>query len=124
MEVEVNTLRVANKDEESNAQDLRINLDILEEKREKSGMCQAAYKHATERYYNQRVKEKAFRVGEYVLRKNKASQAQPQGKLGPTWEGPYKFTEANRNGAYVLETMEGRQIPKTWNARNLKKYFF
>ncbi|XP_023746717.1 uncharacterized protein LOC111894856 [Lactuca sativa] len=88
MEVAVNTLRVANKDEESNIKDLRINLDILEEKREESGVRQAAYKHATERYYNQRVKEKAFKVGEYVLRKNEASRAQPQGKLGPTWEGP------------------------------------
>ncbi|XP_023770200.2 uncharacterized protein LOC111918806 [Lactuca sativa] len=124
MEVAVNTVRVANKDEESNAQDLRINLDILEEKHEKSGMRQAAYKHATERYYNHRVKEKAFRFGEYVLRKNEASRAQPQGKLGPTWEGPYRVTEANKNGAYVLETMEGRQIPRTWNARNLKKYLF
>ena len=52
MEVAVNTLRVANQDEESNTQDLRINLDILEEKREESGVRQAAYKHATERYYN------------------------------------------------------------------------
>ena len=32
MEVAVNTLRVANQDEESNTQNLRINLDILEEK--------------------------------------------------------------------------------------------
>ena len=52
MKVAVNTLRVANQDEESNTQNLRINLDILEEKREESGVRQAAYKHATERYYN------------------------------------------------------------------------
>ena len=36
MEVTVGALRVASMDEESNAQDLRINLDILEEKCEKS----------------------------------------------------------------------------------------
>ncbi|XP_023760201.1 uncharacterized protein LOC111908618 [Lactuca sativa] len=124
MEVAVNTLRVANKDEENNVKDLRINLDILEEKCEESGVRQAAYKHATERYYNQRVKENAFKVGEYVFRKNEASRAQPQGKLGPTWEGPYRVMEENRSGAYVLETMEGRPIPRTWNARNLKKCFF
>ena len=75
MELTMSTLRVDSTDEESNTRDLRIILDILEEKHEKSEMRQAAYKHATERYYNQRVKEKAFKVGEYVLRKNEASRA-------------------------------------------------
>lgn len=87
-------------------------------------MRQAAYKRVTKRYYNQMVKEKSFKVGEYVLRRNEASRAQPQGKLGPTWEGPYKIVEANQNRVYILETMEGSQIPRTWNARNLKKFFF
>nr|KAJ0211608.1 hypothetical protein LSAT_V11C400219340 [Lactuca sativa] len=113
MEMMVGTLRSTNADEESNVQDLRLNLDMLEERREKSEIQQAAYKRVAERYYNQRVKERAFRVGEYMLRKNEASRAQPQGKLGPTWEGPYKIIEANRNDAYVLETVEGRQIPRT-----------
>ena len=124
MEMMVGMLRSTNTDEGSNDQDLRLNLDILEEKREKSKIRQAAYKRVTERYYNQRVKERAFSVGEYVLRKNESSRAQPQGKLGPTWEGPYIIIEANRNDAYVLEAVEGRQIPRTWNARNLKKFFF
>ena len=59
-----------------------------------------------------------------MLRKNKAIRAQPQGKLGPVWEGPYRVVEANQNGAYALETMEGREIPRTWNARNLRKFYF
>lgn len=44
--------------------------------------------------------------------------------MGPTWEGSYKIIESNRNDAYALETVEGRQIPRTWNARNLKKFSF
>nr|KAJ0222828.1 hypothetical protein LSAT_V11C200097150 [Lactuca sativa] len=91
MEITVGTLRAVNADEESNAQNLRLNLDVLEERREKLEIHQAAYKHVIERYYNQRVKEKAFRVGEYVLRRNKASRTQTQGKMGLVWEGPYKI---------------------------------
>nr|KAJ0193280.1 hypothetical protein LSAT_V11C800420460 [Lactuca sativa] len=124
MEITIGTLRAVNADEESNAQDLRLNLDVLKERREKSEIRQAAYKCVTERYYNKRVKEKLFRIGEYVLRRSEASRTQPQGKMGLVWEGPYKVIEANRNGAYVLETVEGRRIPRTWNARNLKKFFF
>ena len=33
-----------------------------------------------------------------MLRKNEASQAQPQGKLGLVWEGSYRVVEANQNG--------------------------
>lgn len=82
-------------------------------------MRRVAYKQAIKRYYNQRVKEKSFRMGEYVLRRNKASRAHPQGKLGPIWEGPYKVVQANQNGTYNPETTKGRQIPRTWNAKNL-----
>lgn len=63
MEVAIGTLRTIHTDEKANSQDLRINLGILEERREKSDIRQAAYKRVVERYYNQRVKEKPFRIG-------------------------------------------------------------
>lgn len=47
-------------------------------------------------------------VGDYILRRYEASRAQPQGKMGPVWEGPYKFIESNHIGAHTLETMEGK----------------
>lgn len=94
-----------------NDENLRENLDLLEEWQEHSSMSQAAYKKIVERYYNQRVKNKVFWVGDYVLRKNGVSHAQPRGKLSQTWEGPYKVVEAHHNGSYSLETPEGRQIP-------------
>ena len=68
------------------------------------------------------MKNKAFWVGGYVLRRNEVSHAQPRGKLGQTWEVPYKIIEAHCNGSYSLDTTEGRQIPKTWNAINLRKF--
>ena len=108
--------------EQENSEGLRENLDLLEERHERSSICQATYKKAVERYYNQRVRNKALRVGDYVLRKNEVSHAQPGGKLSQTWEGPYKVIKAHHNGSYSIETPEGRQIPRTLNARNLRKF--
>lgn len=50
MEVMIGTLRTSHTDEDANSQDLRLNLDILEEKRDRASLCQAAYKRGTERY--------------------------------------------------------------------------
>lgn len=58
------------------------NLELIEEKRERSNVWEMTYKSAVEGYYNQRVKEKVFKVGDYILRKNESSHAQPQGKPG------------------------------------------
>ena len=75
-------------EEVSNQVNLRTNLDLLEEKREKAQIRQASYKTMVERFYNRRVRGKACKVGDLVLRKNEASRQESQGKLGPKWEGP------------------------------------
>jgi len=46
-----------------------------------------------------------------------------QGKLAPNWEGPFRITKNLQNGAYRLETLDGKAIPRTWNTRHLKFYF-
>ncbi|GKA49984.1 reverse transcriptase domain-containing protein [Tanacetum coccineum] len=46
-----------------------------------------------------------------------------RGKLGPKWEGPYEVTEALRDGAYRLRSMDGMVLPRTWNIANLKKCY-
>ena len=58
------------------------------------------------------------------IEKIEASRQQDGGKLGPNWEGPYRVVEARRNGSYVLETMEGSQLPPTWNMQNLRRFHF
>ncbi|GFZ11148.1 hypothetical protein Acr_22g0005460 [Actinidia rufa] len=34
------------------------------------------------------------------------------GKLVPNWEGPYKITKLTGKGAYHLEDLEGKQVPR------------
>ena len=110
--------------EENNSNSLRANLDLLDERRETAAIRQAAYKSMVEKHYNRRVKGTTYRSGELVLRKNEASRQQSMGKLGPKWEGPYRVVEAGRSGAYILETMEGKSIPRTWNVDNLRRFHF
>ncbi|GKA80363.1 reverse transcriptase domain-containing protein [Tanacetum coccineum] len=52
-----------------------------------------------------------------------ANHAAVGGKLGPKWEGPYEVTETLGDGAYKLRTMDGVDLPRTWNIANLKKCY-
>lgn len=44
-------------------------------------------------------------------------------KLAPNWEGPYRVTTVAKMGAYYLEDVEERLLPRPWNVSNLKKYY-
>lgn len=74
--------------------------------------------------YNNKVVPRAFKVGDLVLRKASiGARNTERGKLAANWEGPYWVTESTGTGAYKLETLEGREIPCTWNATNLRRYY-
>ncbi|GKA78905.1 hypothetical protein Tco_0785442 [Tanacetum coccineum] len=77
------------KEGNSNEEEMRLNLDLLQERREAAAIREARYKMKMEHYYNKRVRPMSFKVGEYVYRKNEASRVENLGKLGPKWEGPY-----------------------------------
>ena len=65
-------------------------------------------------YYNKRVKLRQLDIGDLVLCKVSAATKDPnQGKLGPTWEGPYRV---------FLETLDEQKLLRPWNIENLKKY--
>jgi len=75
------------------------------------------------KYYNKRVKLRRLNVGDLVLRKVMPDTKDPnQGKLGPTWERPYKVIHYSRQGSYHLETMDRKKLPRPWNIEHLKKY--
>ncbi|XP_076926155.1 uncharacterized protein LOC143589213 [Bidens hawaiensis] len=72
----------------NNESERRLDLMLVEERRELAAMREQNYKRQLQKYYNARLKIFEFNTGDYVLRKNEASRAQAQGKLAPTWEGP------------------------------------
>ncbi|GJW08703.1 reverse transcriptase domain-containing protein [Tanacetum coccineum] len=109
--------------EDENEDELRLNMDLLQERREVAAIREDKYKTKMEQYYNQKVRPTSFKLDKYLFRRNKASRVEDQGKLGPKWEGPYRVTEAYQNGSYKLQTMGGKEVPRTWHAINLRKCY-
>ncbi|GKE53302.1 hypothetical protein Tco_1488458 [Tanacetum coccineum] len=99
--------------EDENEDELRLNIDLLHERRETTTIREAKYKTKMEQYYNQKLRLMLFKPNEYVFRRNEASKVEDQGKLGPKWEGPYRVTEAYQNGSYKLQTMGGKEVSHT-----------
>ncbi|GFZ06625.1 hypothetical protein Acr_18g0007950 [Actinidia rufa] len=124
VEIGMPSFRTLNFNKESNEAELRLNLNLLEEKREKAEIRQAAYKCQVAKYYNQRVRHRSFLPGDLVLRRVTLSTKEPNaGKLGPTWEGPYKVIKVSKPGTCWLEDLNGKALLHPWNAKHLKKYY-
>jgi hypothetical protein len=109
--------------EDDNEENLRADLDLLEERRESAFIREARYKQQVARYYNRRVKHHHFQVGDLVLRNNEVSKAEKLGKLEATWEGPYRIEEDLGKGSYKLADLSGAPLPRTWHVTNLKKFY-
>ncbi|KAJ9561199.1 hypothetical protein OSB04_006359 [Centaurea solstitialis] len=110
---------------DQNAINLSYDLDALEELREKALQTMAAQKGIVERHFNKKVKAKIFQVGDYVLQHVFQNTQEPNaGKLSIKWEGPYIISKVIGNGAYRLTTIKGMEIPRSWNAHHLKRYYF
>ena len=66
-----------------------IELDLVEEDREKARIKNEAIKQQMARKYNKKVSPQEFEEGELVLRKVELQRKpQGEGKLAPNWERP------------------------------------
>jgi hypothetical protein len=45
------------------------------------------------------------------------------GKLQLKWEGPFLVVSSSRPGSYRLKDMDGNDIPRSWNADELRQYY-
>ena len=97
---------------------------MIEERREVARIRMEAQKQRMARYYDSKVKERKFKVGDTVLRQVFQNTKEPgAGALGYSWEGPYQITEVLRSGAYRLADLAGIPLRLPWNAEHLKKYY-
>nr|GEV60393.1 reverse transcriptase domain-containing protein [Tanacetum cinerariifolium] len=122
VEIGMPMYRTAAVDAANNDEELRLNLDLLEERQELAAVREAKSKSKM-MYYNARDCGMAFKPGDFMYRSNDASHAAAGGKLRPKWEGPYEVTEALGNGAYKLRSTDGTVLPRTWNVKNLKRCY-
>uniref|UniRef100_A0A2N9GCT6 Integrase catalytic domain-containing protein n=1 Tax=Fagus sylvatica TaxID=28930 RepID=A0A2N9GCT6_FAGSY len=124
LEVGLPTTRTTEFDVEENESSLRMDLNLVEERRDMARIKLASYQHQMKRGYDKNIRPRSFQVGDLVLRKVVANTRNPNdGKLGPNWEGPYRVTSFAGVGAYRLTDLDGKSVLRPWNICNLKKYF-
>ena len=124
IEIGLKSLRIELASIEYNEEALRLNLDLLDEKRDQVLKRTEDYQRKTARYYEKKVKPRSYKPNDLVLKKLLPARKNPtHGKLGPNWEGLYIVSSFVRPGNYELQTEEGKILPHSWNAEHLKCFY-
>ena len=116
------TLRTQSFNPNDNDKLLERSLDLIEERRESAMVQLAYYQYKLKQGYDAKVKLRSLEPRDLVLRKVLGTAKNPAwGKLGPNWEGPYRITSLAGIGAYFLEDLDERVIPRPWKYKQLEK---
>ena len=119
------TLKTSSFTPNSNDELLGKSLDLIEERREKAVIQLANYHQKLKQGYDANVKLRPLALGDLVLRKVVGVAKNPSwGKLGPNWERPYRITSVVGIGAYYLEDLNEKAVPRPCNVNNLKMYYY
>ncbi|XP_075645611.1 uncharacterized protein LOC142616697 [Castanea sativa] len=96
-EVQMANHRVMKYQEKENEEQLRLNLNLVDEVRMDAGQMTTRYKNLMARQHDAMVKPRRFNIGDLVLKRVSLATRNPvHGKLGPNWEGPYKVINYKR----------------------------
>ncbi|XP_072087116.1 uncharacterized protein [Arachis hypogaea] len=95
--------------------------DLTNDVRSIAHIRELALKQRISLRYNHGVVRREFVPDDLILRRNDiGAPTLGEGKLTPNWEGPYKIKAVIGKGAYKLERLNGDEVPRTWNAANLR----
>ncbi|XP_057755533.1 uncharacterized protein LOC130974689 [Arachis stenosperma] len=101
-----------------------IEKDLIDETREMAHLTETALKQRMALRYNTKVLKREFEPNDLVLRRNDIGLPTPgEGKLAANWEGPYRIKKVMGKGAFKLERLDGKEVPRTWNADNLRRFY-
>ncbi|XP_015931577.1 uncharacterized protein LOC107457906 [Arachis duranensis] len=101
-----------------------VEKDLIDEVREMAHLMETALKQRMALRYNTKVLRREFEPNDLVLRRNDIGLLTPgEGKLTTNWEGPYRVKEVIGKAAFKLERLNGKEIPRTWNASNLRRFY-
>ncbi|XP_015938645.1 uncharacterized protein LOC107464228 [Arachis duranensis] len=101
-----------------------IEKDLIDEAREMAHLTEIALKQRMALRYNTKVLKREFEPNDLVLRRNDIGLPTPgEGKLAANWEGPFRVKKVMGKGAYKLERLDGKEVPRTWNADNLRRFY-
>ena len=124
IETEIPTFQVETFNEENNNEAMRLELDLIDEKRSEALNRLAAQKRKVKKYYNSKIKRRTFAVRSLVLRRLfQNTQVQGAAVLGPNWEGPYRVRKVIHNRTYYIEHKAGSPIRHQCNVEHLRQYY-
>ncbi|GJW16674.1 reverse transcriptase domain-containing protein [Tanacetum coccineum] len=95
-EIRMPTYRTMAVDAVHNDEELRLNLNLLEERRERATIHEVKAKLQMTKYYNARVRGVTFRPGDFVYRSNDVSHT-VRGNFGPKWEDLMRTRQHSKN---------------------------
>ena len=91
VEVHMANHRVLMYQDKDNEEQLRLNLDLIDEVRADAEHRAAKYKNLMARQYDTMVKPRCFNIGDLILKRVSLATKNPaHGKLGLNWEGPHR----------------------------------
>jgi hypothetical protein len=101
------------------------NIDEVTNKRLEALEAIEKDKRRVPRAYNKMLKAKSFQVGDLVWKTISpiGSKSNKFGKWSPSWEGPYKVVRVCSGNSYMVEFLQGQQLPRALNGRYLKKFY-
>jgi transposase InsO family protein len=79
------------------------------------------YQKETRAWRDKKVVRKDIKTGDLVLKRKK--NWENPGKLHESWEGPYIAKEIDMPRAFRLMEQTGEELPYSWNADSLKRYY-
>jgi hypothetical protein len=79
------------------------------------------YQAKTIKWRDRKVRLKNIKPGHLVLRR--VANPDTVGKLQLKWEGPFLVVSSSRSDSYRLKDMDGNDIPRSWNADELRRYY-
>jgi hypothetical protein len=124
VEMNVATHRVETFDPNENEEQLCLNRDLLEERREQANLRNAEHKNQLKRKFDAKVKPRYLKLGDWALRRIAQSTKDSAAMtFNHRWEGPYKVVEVVRPGTYRLMHTDGHILPRPWHIEHLKYYY-
>ncbi|GJX24080.1 reverse transcriptase domain-containing protein [Tanacetum coccineum] len=124
-EIRMPTIRTAEVNIATNDDERRIDLDILEERREQAAIREEKAKLQMKGYYDAKVRGVSFRPGDFVYRANDREPAAVTGKLVPkcgrTYEG---FGRLGKGAIQMLDMSMGVSCPHVGISASQDSYSF
>jgi hypothetical protein len=79
------------------------------------------YQTETIKWRDRKVRLKNIKPGHLVL--GRIDNPDTVGKLQLKWKGPFLVVSLSRSGSYRLKDMDDNDIPRSWNADELRRYY-